>query len=351
MNVFLSWSGSRSQQLAAALSNWLPYNMQNITCWLSENDIAAGARWASELTAKLKSCDAGILCLTPENLKSPWLLFEAGSLAKNFEVSHVIPYRLGLGVSDIEYPLAQFQGVDANKNGTRKLLDSLNSATEEAIDNAFLDRTFEMWWPELEGKIQRISPQTDALDEPRNDRALLEESLELSRMQVEVLLPLVLKQHDDRAFEKHGDFDRSRNGLTADICWRREGFTHEMALELSGVLKHFGIPCRLTEHRNNRMPDSLFIGALVDLDSARQVMSAIPYQIHFLFRPDYPEDEGGSDSGQRIGIGYSSEHYREGRGVLSEPVAVQPSDLSQLIEQGVSNLEFQRRLRKLTECE
>jgi hypothetical protein len=37
------------------------------------DQIKKGAYWVSELEQKLKDADAGIVCLTPENLHSPWI--------------------------------------------------------------------------------------------------------------------------------------------------------------------------------------------------------------------------------------------------------------------------------------
>src|SRR5947209_4334253 len=94
--VFISWSGDRSKALAEVLKNWIPELIQPIEIWSSEHDIDAGARWVQELNAHLEGCQNGVICLTPENLAAPWLLFEAGCLGKSVSRSRVIPYRLGL---------------------------------------------------------------------------------------------------------------------------------------------------------------------------------------------------------------------------------------------------------------
>jgi hypothetical protein len=45
-NVFLTWSGPRSRQVAEALKKWLPGVVQQCQPWMSK-DIAAGKRWQS----------------------------------------------------------------------------------------------------------------------------------------------------------------------------------------------------------------------------------------------------------------------------------------------------------------
>jgi hypothetical protein len=154
--VFVSWSGDRSRGVAGALREWLPDVFQNIAIWMSEHDIEAGTRWSSELNNRLEECAFGILCMTPENTGSPWLLFEAGCLAKSVSSSRVIPYRFDLSPTDILFPLAQFQNVGADQEGTRMLLHAINKAARQPMNNDRLNRVFEKWWPDLNSRLEEI---------------------------------------------------------------------------------------------------------------------------------------------------------------------------------------------------
>lgn len=116
MKVFLSWSGSRSEAVARALRSWLPDVLQAVEPWLSSSDIQAGARWASELELQLQESGVGIICLTPENLTAPWVLFEAGALSKSLGSAYVCPYLYGFSPSELHGPLVQFQATPATRN-------------------------------------------------------------------------------------------------------------------------------------------------------------------------------------------------------------------------------------------
>lgn len=180
MRVFVSWSGERSKMIASALKHWLPDVFQGLHVWMSDHDIQAGARWGSELGGELEICNFGIICLTPENLESQWLTFEAGALSKAIKDSRVAPYRFQLRASDVGPPLSQFQGVDANEEGTLKLTISINDALGKPLpDDEKIRRTFKHWWPDLQNLLMRI-PRTEAR-EIRDDRDLLEEILEIVR--------------------------------------------------------------------------------------------------------------------------------------------------------------------------
>ena len=79
-NIFISWSGSRSKWVAEALREWLPRILQSARPWMSAADIEKGSRGLNEVSSGLQGMKVGLVCLTPENLNAPWILYEAGAL-------------------------------------------------------------------------------------------------------------------------------------------------------------------------------------------------------------------------------------------------------------------------------
>ncbi len=157
MKVFISWSGQQSKAVANTLNEWLGYVFQrDPEPWMSGHDISAGDRWTNQLGKVLEECSLGILCLTLENINAPWLLFEAGSLAKAVDTSLVIPYCVGISIKDIDYPLRQFQAVEANKEGTFRLVQAINKARTKSLPAEQLKHTYETWWPQLNKKLSKI---------------------------------------------------------------------------------------------------------------------------------------------------------------------------------------------------
>ena len=80
MNVFISWSGKLSEDVASLLNEWLPSAIPGTKTWLSKKDIEKGAIWFGDIEKELKDTSVGIICLTRENINRPWILFEAGGL-------------------------------------------------------------------------------------------------------------------------------------------------------------------------------------------------------------------------------------------------------------------------------
>lgn len=96
------------------------------------------------------------MCVTPENVNSPWILFESGALAKSLESGRVIPILLDLDFSGISGPLAQFQAKKLTRDGLLQVVNSIQTNCEHAVPPDRANQLFEALWPDLESKIESI---------------------------------------------------------------------------------------------------------------------------------------------------------------------------------------------------
>lgn len=160
--VFISWSGPRSKVIAEALKVWLPKVIQSVDPWISTQDIDAGAAWMPEISEQLHR-GVGILCLSPSNLTAPWILFEAGGLAKTIGKAMVIPYLSGVNTNDLlGNPMSHFNGCKSTYEGTFMMLKSLNKAGgPNAISETVLRETYDKFWPDLESEIARATKEPE----------------------------------------------------------------------------------------------------------------------------------------------------------------------------------------------
>jgi hypothetical protein len=185
VKVFISWSGSKSRALAVALSEWLPGVINSVEPFASSRDIHAGTRWQLELAEQLESTNFGIVCVTQENQRAPWLNFEAGALAKAVNTSRVVPLALDLKPSDLELPLGQFQAQAATEPGVTEVLKAMNAASDAPLSEALLERAVKKWWPDLKAELDRIEreavPSPPVQTQERSERELLEETLDTVR--------------------------------------------------------------------------------------------------------------------------------------------------------------------------
>ena len=183
MRVFISWSGERSRVVASSLRGWLEDVIQFVEPWMSDEDIDKGAWWTTPMARELESSAFGILCVTKENAGEPWLLFEAGVLAKSLEKGRVCPYLFDMKPTELKGPLANFQAATSTSGDTLRLLLSINKALgPNARTNEQVEKGFRKWWPELERMLEGVPRLSDKqLPPPRSERDLLEEILTLAR--------------------------------------------------------------------------------------------------------------------------------------------------------------------------
>lgn len=191
MKVFLSWSDSTSNKVALTLRDWLPSVIQSVIPYVSSEDIDKGARWSTDIAKELEDSAFGILCVTKENLHAPWLTFEAGALSKKLDKAFVSPFLFDIKRSEIDGPILQFQSTIFDKEDIRKLVKTINKACgEEQLKEDRLDKTFEVWYPNLESELTKIKPvakETSAKKTEKGYQEILEEILELTRINQKIL--------------------------------------------------------------------------------------------------------------------------------------------------------------------
>jgi len=176
MRIFLSWSGARSRALALALREWIPRVLDYAAPWVSAADVRAGARWNPDLDREIREADFGLVCLTPENVRSDWILFEVGALAGSLYQGAVCPLLLDVGVGELPVPLLQFQAKNADRDGVLDLLRSINAEAEaQRLAEVRLLELFEVFWPRLEARIQEIATSEGEHAHSRPDAEVLAE--------------------------------------------------------------------------------------------------------------------------------------------------------------------------------
>lgn len=241
MKVFLSWSGQRSKEVANLLSDWLCCVIQASRPWISTRDLDRGSLWFGEINDQLKDTTVGIICLTQENKARPWILFEAGALAKGLSTSRVCTLLVDLESKDIEDPLAQFNHTFPTCESVLGLVKTLNSTLgASGLDNRILEQVFETYWPQFEKRFAAILSTTDAQppSKPRPKEDVLGEILENTRIL------------NSRIRKLEHETERSRmRELDMPI-----GMAHEQAMEMAKA----GMPIEMLMDRfGTRLPKTM----------------------------------------------------------------------------------------------
>jgi len=160
----------------------LPVVIQAVKPWISAKDIDKGSRWRDEIAQQLDESNAGIVCVTKNNQHARWLLFEAGAISKSVDESLLWTYLLDLNPADVEEPLAQFQHTIAERDDTKKLVQSINKAlNERPLPDEVLEDAFNTYWPRLEEKLEAIPEDVEKSEPKREDSDKIDEILGLVR--------------------------------------------------------------------------------------------------------------------------------------------------------------------------
>jgi hypothetical protein len=179
MRIFTSWSGQRSRKAAQGLESLLQDIFAETVQVFVSDHIRPGEVWAQRLGTELEHSDFGILCLTKDNFEAPWLLFEAGALAKKFGTAQIVPYLIDeLPPAWEKSPLVQFEHVSADREGTYRLIETINNIRESSKPKDRLVRSFDMAWPFLEATLTGIRASNVTQQAPRSEQELLETILQ-----------------------------------------------------------------------------------------------------------------------------------------------------------------------------
>ncbi|SHG45537.1 TIR domain-containing protein [Massilia sp. CF038] len=153
----MSWSGNRSHATAQLLAWWAKCVIQASRPWISSEDLDRGSLWFSEINNNLSDTSVGIVCLTDENKDRPWILFEAGALAKGLSNSRVCTFLVDLEPKNITDPLAQFNHTKPLEDDMKKLARTLNAALgPNALDPNVLNDVCDVSWPKFKERFDQL---------------------------------------------------------------------------------------------------------------------------------------------------------------------------------------------------
>ena len=149
--IFLCWSKRRSGSIAAACAKMLPEIISGIQPIVS-TEFQKGKEWSRLLRKDLGEARTGIVFLTPENVDSPWIHFEAGALATavGSRDGDVFTYVYGFDPSRLAGPLSAYHSTVATRDDTFRLVRDVCVALEREPPD---EKAYSPWWLKLENAL------------------------------------------------------------------------------------------------------------------------------------------------------------------------------------------------------
>jgi hypothetical protein len=249
LGVFISWSDKRSLIVAEGLAKWLPSVLHNVDALWSDR-VAIGEQLFGEINGMLKQSDFIVLCLTPENVTKIWINYEAGVVfGKTEKTAKVCPYLIKTDPDftriKLPTPLAHFNGVMADKSGTRKLIGEINRATKKPLSKNALGEIFEKRWPMLKRVLDRAAstPPPPPRIDPVDDFMKVSRDIECHRDRLEGRFLKLIDQTINRYVSGSFSLKKTVDAAYAEIENSKERYKNRNSLLVGNVhdffVKHF----------------------------------------------------------------------------------------------------------------
>jgi hypothetical protein len=163
MKVFICWSGTWGKDAANQIKGWLcrdvlPGVLHDVDVLVS-GDITKGEVWFEQLTGFLGEASAALVCLTRDALRSRWVHYEVGAVAKALSGgaaptagekrrAAVFTLLLGVNAGEVDGPLASFQSTSLqDSTDTRRLIADLLRLVGSGPAATDRDQTLSEHWP------------------------------------------------------------------------------------------------------------------------------------------------------------------------------------------------------------
>lgn len=164
--VFISWSGEQSREIANVIDQYLNFILQPVTTFYSPDDVRKGDGWDDSIHKALKEASFCIVCLTPTNLESPWLHYEAGIVSTKGQVSALLS---GVKPSAIKGALSRFQASEITYDDMYNLIFSINLTFSKPLSPEAVRHAFDLHWEAFRSKIKAAQERhAAAIPEKKN---------------------------------------------------------------------------------------------------------------------------------------------------------------------------------------
>lgn len=129
------------------------------------------------MASVLHGCNFGILVLTPENIASEWILFEAGALAKHLGEARVVPLLIQMTASQLRSPLSDFQAIRLEED-LLKLALALNEAQPDPCSTDVIQERFRWTHSQFLSTVKHLLERLPRPSEKQAARRPIDELLE-----------------------------------------------------------------------------------------------------------------------------------------------------------------------------
>lgn len=206
INIFISWSGARSQYAAKAFCKFFKLFFRDFRAevYLSTGT-EKGVEWYIKMEEAMKTADFGFLLLTRENCEdvSPWMMYEAGVLSETTGKDRVMTFLLNTSSDNIPGPLRRIQSTAFDSEEITSLVvrmyrlhkEKYHLPDEGRYDSDEMLRTYaRAFYVELERELQTAAAMKIPDHPAEQERERTEKLLRLAEENQKLLKAILANQ-------------------------------------------------------------------------------------------------------------------------------------------------------------
>lgn len=166
--VFISWSGNSEIPDMLKKSLVETFTENNLTVFVSTKNIRTGDEWFKVIKDAITESSITIVCITKDNIQSPWIYFESGAASfHNYLLNQTKPLMVVLFDAELprNSPLNEYNHIKWGKEGYEKLLVDINSHMDAGkLQSNQISTMAKGSFPGLSRKIKRALKKSGSYD-------------------------------------------------------------------------------------------------------------------------------------------------------------------------------------------
>lgn len=213
IKIFLSWSGDKSKKLANVFKTYVADILPKVDFYFSPDDLKGGEKWRQSIEEGLNNNTYGIIFLTPSNLTSKWIYFEAGAISKSTKQAKILPFLYKIDINELGQPFSDYQCKSFSADSILTTILEINDCQSEVyqLPSETIKRNFNRLSNEIETETKNINTINEVMEnsEPQiEDASLLDSEDKLNE-----ILQIMREQSSKTDIKKNTEIKTNTNSI------------------------------------------------------------------------------------------------------------------------------------------
>ena len=213
IKIFLSWSGDKSKKLANVFKTYVADILPKADFYFSPDDLKGGEKWRQSIEEGLNNNTYGIIFLTPSNLTSKWIYFEAGAISKSTKQAKILPFLYKIDVTELGQPFSDYQCKSFSTDDILTTIHEINDCQSKVyqLPSETIKRNFNRLSNEIKTEIEEINNISEVIE--KSETQIEDASLMDSEDKINEILQIIREQSSNTDIKKNTDIERNTDNV------------------------------------------------------------------------------------------------------------------------------------------